>query len=313
MQTIVPPVFYYHADAVSLGGHINNQPIPIPSSVALSSAGGVAEHEVKNPTSVNGVKIASAYTLATGEPIKDGSGWTQRVLSVVEGLDILGIVTADRLVAQIFVTQPSTHGGQRKVTFAGTDISNLRVKGTAVRLDFENSLVPPQTRNADAYNRTATFTPDVAWPALTELARRQNASLLASKTLPDWARHRYGWISAHSNTPGDYTLCSLVNQIGAFDGAQTFGHCIELPDFGRICVAEAVVFPHSAQLTLVRVELTGQHAAHPAVEQAAVAPTPAAAQPVALFNAAATGGGGGLNGQIGVGTTTTNGSTYPPS
>jgi hypothetical protein len=267
MQTNAKQVFYFHADAVSIGGFLEEpfRFVPTPSSAALSSAGGLATTATKEFNFEEGIKAKSTYTFVTGRPIQDGGPWTQRVVSVIEGLDLFGRFTADRLVAQVFIEQPAG-GGLRKISFAGSSFTNLRVDGKPLVLHSESALLPTQDRDVDAYNQSATCTPDLAWPTLSGVAQRQGAAFLANKETPEWARSRFGWITAKQPDGKTgfegYTLCSLVNQVDGLAAGQSFGHCVDIPDFGTIFLAEVVVFPYSVQLAMLRAELCGKPKGH---------------------------------------------------
>jgi hypothetical protein len=179
-------------------------------------------------------------------------------VSVLEGFSLLERVTADRLVAQMFVEQPAAGGGPRKISFAGSHFSGLRIDGSPIHPVLDWALIPQHDREVDAYNQDAPFNPELEWPALTEIARRQGRELLTQKDVPNWGRERLGWLASGDDGKtgfGGYTLCSLVNRIKDVSVGQTFGHAIDLPDFGRIFLGEVTVLPYSAHLTMLRAEL----------------------------------------------------------
>jgi hypothetical protein len=281
MQTNVKQVFYFHADAISLGGYIEgpHRNVPTPCSAALSSSGGVAVSEAKGfafgVTSEakdfafeDGIKTGAAYTFVTGRPAQQNGPWTERAVSVVEGFNLLGRITADRLVAQIFVEQPASGGGARRISFAGSKFVNLRLDNKPLGLTMDAMLLPRSQGDVDEYNQDATINPVLEWPTLTGYARKQGAERLEQKNLPSWGRARFGWIAASatatnatSGTEG-YTLCSLVNNVDGAGAGQTFAHCLDLPHFGRIFLAEVTIHPFFAQLTMLRAELGCKVAGH---------------------------------------------------
>ena len=283
MQTNVKQVFYFNAAANSFGGFLEApfRYVPTPCSVSLSPTGGKATTEAKGFNFEDGIKARAAYTHVSGRPTQQNGPWTQRVVSVVEELSLLDRITADRLVAQAFIEQPAAGDRPRKISFAGTHYSNLRIDGKLITPVLDTTLLPEHHRDVDAYNQDAIFKPELEWPALTDFARSQGAKRLANEDIPDWGRQRFGWITAdaagNASSEG-YTLCSLVNSIEGVPEGQTFGHSIELPDFGRIFLAEVTVLPYSAHLTMLRTEL-----------------------------------GCKVAGQVSAGTIITNGTTMPPS
>jgi len=261
MQTDVKQVFYFNADASAVGGFLHEpfRSVPTPCSAALSSTGGHTTTQATDFNFEDGIKARAAYTHVSGRPSRQNGPWTQRTVSVVEGFNLLDRVTADRLVAQMFIEQPAADGGPRKISFAGSHFSNLRIDGRPIEPVLDATLLPPHHREADAYNRDAAFNPELEWPELTEFARRQGAERLAEKDLPGWGRERLGWIAAANSAEKaafeGYTLCSLVNRIEGVTVGQASAHFIDLPDFGRIFLAEVTVLPYAAHLTMLRAEL----------------------------------------------------------
>ena len=52
-----------------------------------------------------------------------------------------------------------------------------------------------------------------------------------------------------------FSLCSLVDGVGGEIPGRSFGHVIDIPDFGRIFLGEVLVHPRSVQICMVRAEL----------------------------------------------------------
>jgi len=272
MQTGVRQVFYFHADANSLGGFVGESPdgpfrvVSTPSSVSLSPTGGIATSSAENHLSEKDIHSRASYTYVSGKQLHKNGPWVQRVVSVVEGFSLLGRVTADVLVAQLFIVQPERGKGDRKISFAGSRFENLRIDKKPLTPILNNTLLPTHHRDVDYQDKEYSFTPEISWPELRVDAYRQGISRLDLKEAPSWAEERFGWMAerpelAEASGKG-FALCSLVDQIEGDVEGQKFAHTIELPDFGRIFLAEAVIFPYAASLTMIRAELgcavTGQ-------------------------------------------------------
>jgi hypothetical protein len=260
MQKDVKTVFHFHADASSLGGFLENpfRHIDTPSSVALSSSGGTSRHESGEFHFEDKVHARASYTQASGKHAKRNGPWTQHVTSVIEGLDILGRVTADRLVAQIAIEHPEVKG-PRMFSFAGSRIDNLRIDGKPVDPKLNPILAPEHHRDVAAYNQHTSYSPEMEWTTLWKTAHSQCATLLQQPGLPSWIRERFEWVAAHDNSSGPgphgHALASLVDRIEGLAPELSYGHCIEVPDLGRICLGQVRIFPHSASLTMLRAEL----------------------------------------------------------
>jgi hypothetical protein len=261
MQTDVKQVFYFHADARSVGGFVEGpfRHIPSSCSVSLSSTGGSHSTEVDKFDFEDHIHHRTAYTHVSGKHAKRNGPWTQHCTSVVEDFKLLDRVTADRFVAQIAIEHPEAGGGGRRVSFAGSRIENLRIDGKPVTFVLNPVLLPEKDRTTVVYNKDSIYTPDITWPTLWKTAYSQAVDLLKQPDLPEWVRARFGWIAARENTgtpnAEGHTLCSLVDKLEGLAPEQSFGHCIDLPDLGRIFLGEVTVFHHAVNLTMIRAEL----------------------------------------------------------
>jgi len=262
MQTDVKKVFYFHADANSLGGYLENpyRDIPSQASVSLPAVGGYASvrsREFKYPDDKDHhvISCRSTYTHVSGRPVKTNGPWNARVTAVAEEINILNVLTADRAVARVFVEHPE-NGGPPIISFAGSQIHNLQFRGKAVELSLNSTLLPTHHRGGDAYNEDESFAPEIEWQTLSGIAQQQGAALRESSGAPAWAIDRYGWQAGKQELDGaGVAICSLVDRIAPVDGAHSYGHFLEVPDIGRFFFAESVVMPQSIQLTLIRAEL----------------------------------------------------------
>jgi hypothetical protein len=95
-----------------------------------------------------------------------------------------------------------------------------------------------------------------------ETGRQQAAKLVKSvKAEPDqdtfrWLTNRYGWMDSDPKPEKDgLSLCSLVDGVGGEIPGRSFGHVIDIPDFGTIFLGEVLVHLRSVQISMVRAEL----------------------------------------------------------
>ncbi|MDQ2834360.1 MAG: hypothetical protein M3Y50_11555 [Acidobacteriota bacterium] len=268
MQANVRQVFYFHTDAVSLGGFVEEpfRYIPTPSSVALSSAGGSVRSRAGEFGFEDVISCRSSYTHTSGRPAKQNGPWTSRSTAVVEGLNILGRVTADRIVARIHMEHTEAGDGRRRISFAGTQFEGLRLDGKQLDLSLNQVLLPKHGREFDVYNEDESLDAELESAALWRTAHAQANAIAKGKDTPEWARARFGWAAKKGNSEAaneeGYAICSLVDRIDGAPSGQVLAHSLELPEVGRFFFGEAVVFPHSLQLAMVRAELgcatTGQ-------------------------------------------------------
>jgi hypothetical protein len=257
LQTDVKKVFYFHADANSLGGYLEDpfRAIPSQASVSLPGVGGYASVRANEFKFEDVISCRSTYTHVAGRALKTNGPWTARVTAVAEGINILNVLTADRGVARVFVDHPED-GGPPKISFAGSHFNNLRFLGKPVELNLNSTLLPTHHRAGDAYNEDESFAPEIEWQALWEVAQRQSAALRDCPGAPAWAVDRYGWMAGKQSLDGvSCAICSLIDRIEPADGAPSYGHFLEVPDIGRFFFAEAMIMPQSIQLTMFRAEL----------------------------------------------------------
>lgn len=257
MRSDAKKVFYYHADASSLGGFIEKPfegMIPSSASISLPAVGGYATTRTEAFNFKEIVSCRSAYTRVSGRSIQEGGPWSTQVTAVIEGLNILEIVTADRIVAQISVEHPRD-GGPAGISFAGTRFEKLRIGGQEVFPALNSSLLSIGAGADNTQSRTK-------WPTFLKIGQEQASKLIQSVTEDKdrdayrWLLKRYGWMEPKRELHKDgCVLCSLVDGVEGTVQGKSIGHFVEIPDFGRIFLGELMVFPHSIQLTMVRAEL----------------------------------------------------------
>ncbi len=100
----------YNADAMILDGFLR---IPVEKeikplgAVSLSEKGGYRSERVEDFHLDEVISYRSAYTQVAGNlDRKPGHGWATLSTVVVEGLNILEVLTADRIVGQIIADYP---------------------------------------------------------------------------------------------------------------------------------------------------------------------------------------------------------------
>lgn len=221
---------FYHASVSAISGHLK---LPLareirPQALAeLHKEGGYFSQRLENFSVEGVISIRSASTQVSGNrSTKPGQGWTTLTTTTIEGLNVLDVVTADRIVGQI-VTEHPLEGYVPTVCFLGTRFENLRISGHAVNLDLDHNILGAKPDNDGPYTRDA---------GLIARAKEQYKRVLESSELPEDLRERYNQLS--SNPGGSEAVeCSLVNRAnGSFPGL-SFGHILSVPDFGKIILA----------------------------------------------------------------------------
>jgi hypothetical protein len=222
---------FYHAEASALEGRLNRpvtQIIYPQAPISLPQDGGYRSARVRDFHAEEVLSFGSAYTQVAGtKSLKPDHGRTTLATAVVENFNVLDVVTADRIVAQIG-TDYENDSYIPSLTFLGTRFEGLRIAGHPinVKLDIhflgENAPNAPWTQN-NAFCRNID-------------TQRQTLNS-QSGVLPEYLES-YNQVPPNEGTLGSIG-CSLVNHTessGSFPG-RCFGHVIDVPHFGRIYLA----------------------------------------------------------------------------
>jgi hypothetical protein len=194
---------------------------------------GTYKFQPSGPLRLEGIiAYESGYTQVGGHKSpKEGHGFVTLTTSVVEGLNILDVLTADRVVGQISTEHPVWDPRQPlhvpTVTFLGTRFENLRIDGHEVELETQLDILGPEPVDDKSYHENE------------GVLRRVFEHYTRIKGT-DWAKdEKRGWNQAPGQPYGDMK-CSLVRQIHKTPGTPV-GHVIDLPHFGKIFLAELTV------------------------------------------------------------------------
>jgi hypothetical protein len=257
MQSFNKKRFYsFRADANALGGFLEEplqKNIPALAPVSLPSVGGfaTARSEAFNLDEI--VSCGSAYTRVSGREHGADGSISILVAAVVEDLNILEVVKAERVTAQVSISIPNGSGPLR-FSLAGSGFEGLRLAGRECRPALNSALHQP---DAGTGSHGALRT----WQDIQGAAREQADNLVGwfkgrGEDAGQWAMARHGWMmSSARQREGAPVLCSLVD---GFEGANRDaerGHIVEIPGFGRIILGELLVSPNSVQLVAIRAEL----------------------------------------------------------
>ena len=251
-------VYHYHADANALGGvltHPYKTVITTAANSSLSNAGGY-NSSPSVPFHLDHVlSCKAAYTHTTGG--EENGHWATLTTAVVEGVNLLEVVTADKIVAQIATTH-SKIGSNRTVSFVGSQFVGLRINGHSVEPVLDRHPFPPKpARNGAKDGKPARFeVSSFHHKDVRKLAADQSRKVTGHPHAPDWAKHRYGWLeSVNEIDSRGHLLCSLVTEIRGSLPVDTFGHVVHVPGFGNIFLGEVTLDAGSYRLTMVRAEM----------------------------------------------------------
>jgi hypothetical protein len=219
----------YHAEAVALEGHLKlpiKQPIERQAHAKVRETGGYESQHSRGFRVEGIVSYSAAHTQVAGhEEDKDGKPWITTSTSVVENLNVLNVVTADRVVAQISTEHPRD-GYVPTVTFLGTQFDNLRIAGHPIDVELEIDLGANPGKDT-AYTRHSGFMDRVV---------ERLGIVRAHTDLPEDIRKHYAQ-NMHTVEQVECTEYSLVKSIkGSFPG-KAYGHVLDIPHFGKVYLA----------------------------------------------------------------------------
>src|SRR5215475_5456297 len=130
--------YYYHANALALGGRLR-RPVDLviesQASSSLPSSGGFGSSHVENFNLKNIVSFRAAHTEVAGSELGQMHQriFTARSSASVEGLNILNVVTADKITARLASRHPANDDEPAIIT-TGSYFENLRIAGHTVEV-----------------------------------------------------------------------------------------------------------------------------------------------------------------------------------
>ncbi|MGB7136609.1 MAG: choice-of-anchor P family protein [Acidobacteriaceae bacterium] len=226
----LPKEHRYDAQAFALEADLQlplRAVIPPQAFVDLPKKGGYLSERARDYRLEGVISYRSAYTQVAGnrDP-KPGHGYVTLATAVLEDFNILDVVTADRVVAQVSTEHP-LDGDVPTVTFLGTRFDNLRIAGHPVRIDLDANFLGEKPGSDAPWSTSSGFRDRVA---------AQRDHIRHQTNLPAEIAERYNRLPSNPG-PQESIECSLVQHAeGSYPG-RTFGHVIDIPHFGRVYLA----------------------------------------------------------------------------
>lgn len=232
----VLPYFYFDACSQALIAHFTrpvDHKIEAQASSSICSTGGHSAARVDNFHFREFISFRSGHTHISAGNGEYGANSTVAT-ATVEGLNILDVVTADRVVARTHSKQPKG-AAEGRVTMHGCAFENLRVSGHPVKMELNFAL----------FDGIQTF-------------KQAQAAYLEKGEF--WQIAKDPFQTGTDLPPQEDTgafLCSLVKGKIQVDcpGVQTVGHAIMIPDFGAIYLAEMMISFSQRTFSMIRFDL----------------------------------------------------------
>jgi hypothetical protein len=228
--------YLYNAHGHAFSGQITrpiHQIVEVQAGASLATIGGHGSSRVDNFRFQQFASFKTGHTTVSGSQDETDGSHTTLVTSVVEGLNVLDVVTADRLVTRI-ASNHKADEPESRITVFGSRIENLTIAGCKIPVEFDD----------DLFLKLDTF----------EALRKEfdsNAGFRKMAGDPFQPGQTPKTIKAHG-----VLLCSLVKDMkAACPGVKRFGHAFEIPEFGRVFVGEMVAQHGKRMVTMLRFDL----------------------------------------------------------
>jgi hypothetical protein len=218
----------YRADATAIGGFLERpiaRSLPVQSATSLAPSGG--EGEVSS-TNFQFERIISAVATRSRVEGRSVRGLlTTRAMAAVEDLNVLDVIRAEELVAYVSTEHSGEQLAGPRVDLGGALISGLRIGDSVLRVHLDLNLLSNGNR----------------FPSQPHFFQKGLWNKVSQKFDPD----------------GRFLQCSLVKAIevirGELPGRVVGPNVIEIPNFGRVYLAELLLSRDVYELTMVGFEL----------------------------------------------------------
>ena len=234
--------FHYHgtAHAFSMRFHRPLQHlIEVQAPTSLPTIGGHGSARVSNFRFNDLVSFSSGYTHVSGSEQKEGDRHfhTTLVTAVIENLNILDVITADRVVARLSASRAmhSDKETETSIILHGSTFDRLRILGCPVKVSFHHELF----RELDTFQAI-----------LKAFASNSDLKKIAQDPLGSGKKQEKPGVDG-------VLLCSLIKDIETdCPGVKRIGaHGLEIPKFGRVFLAELIAERGKRTLTMLRLDL----------------------------------------------------------
>jgi hypothetical protein len=228
--------FLYHGGAVGATGSITlpvQETMDIQASVALPITGGHGSSRVENCRHRNYFSFCTAESHVVGSYSARDKAYGTLATTTIEGLNIMDVVTCDRIVARLTAKHPED---QSEASFIplGSRFENLRIAGHKI----------------DVVLATDLFATSPTWGKLTQAYAKDKGVKADLQSLVP-GKPKNGFPGAKGSL-----FCTLARGLDTLPGGLSRnGHGIYVPHFGTVYLAEYYASPAAHRILMLRVEL----------------------------------------------------------
>lgn len=215
--------FHFHAEGHAFSGEIHEPfwyPIKAKASTSLPTIGGHASARHGKFSCHELVSFERAHTHVSGKKV--GEVYLTHATTTIEGLNIEGVLTADRIVCRIS-SRHAVDAPEPVILADGSKFENLRINGHQVEVRLRHNLLQECDTFEKLRNKVATETKS----------------------------------TKNTRVDNGVALCTLVEKIESSlpQAPRDGGNVIHLQGFGKITFAEVFAVYGSRTLTMLHLEL----------------------------------------------------------
>jgi hypothetical protein len=254
--------FLYNAYGCAIGGTIT-QPfkadIDTNAATSLPIIGGFASAKSEAYQLKNVISFRSAHTYVSGIKTADGASNTV-VTCVVEGLNILHVITADAIIGRL--SSKHKPGEQPEILLLGSSFENLQIAGQPLQVEINHDVfMQNQTHTALLSYYESGSKRGKAGAKGTNMPKTRYQWGLPSEEIPPAlaAGMRMdpglGW--QKSNGVLHTSVVKQVRAVGSGNSPEelSYAYAIHIPHVGNLYLGELFSSADSKRLCMLRVEL----------------------------------------------------------
>jgi hypothetical protein len=236
----------FHAEAHALSGELKapiKQVIEPHVPIELNDERGGHLTRITEEVSIEGlISFRAAHTRVSGSKSLKHEAWVTLSTSILEGLNVFEIITADRVVSQVSTEHAFVDGHVPRVTFLGTKFENLQVCGIPVTVHYNFGVCGDKPDRDQSYLTNKDFVTDT----LNRVDRIHKSGYLFGAAEKQYDE-RLQSIKQHQKKEGRSITCSLVESIDIrnvkkqIPGVETIENVIVIRDFGTVSLGEIEV------------------------------------------------------------------------
>jgi hypothetical protein len=223
------------------------------ASSHLADFGGYGTAHSENFSHRNILRFDRARTEVTGSQTHpDGPTYSTLVKATVEGLNIMGMITADCVVANLVSTYVHGPDAEPAVNLIGSRFENLKIAGIPVKVSLNLDVLDKYRHHKklkDAYKTDKTVRDLFGDDDLRK--RHATAPAEVKEFLDAPPSEKKGAEMPHSE---GVSVLSIVRKLEPEGNAfECFGHVIHIEGFGTIRLGEVRICNKTRELTMVQV------------------------------------------------------------